>query len=573
LLNLSEKIKILDGKPIADYHRLCGIYTERGINYRIRKISGAGTKYCQIDIGIPLEMLVGGHEVRANDRTAAASYILRDFIVAAHIANEELNQSETKIDKGFFMVYKFGHKVVPNSLAVIQNEKITLSLDVKMPSSTRMNMAGGYKKGKPSASARGIISSKAVSILLHKNLLNLVEGFVERFDVERFNEEIDLYRDQQFIRSFLRKNGYVCFLGNGAILPRNGKTDYQSAKKSIPFVSPESLAVTISLPSGKSVRGMAIPRGVTVLIGDAYHGKSTILNAIQNGVYNHIKGDGREYVITDDTAQYITAEDGRSVKNTNISFFLSNLPVDTLNPYVFSTEGASSSTSQAAAVAEAVEVGCKLMLFDEDRSANNFLYKDAKIKSIIKNASTRPYLDNAPHFFAQFGISHIFVVGASGEYLKIADTALLVDKFQVTAFTDYEKECDRAGIEAYALPKTAERVVKFSALRSACLRRNVSIVNNDSVKIGGEVIRVTETIPNATYGQVAFVGLVLYRLAMWEEHNTLVKAMDMLYSKIHQDINILQQSMLLGFDKIEYVRKFDMYKLIWRARLTNVQRS
>ena len=572
-MNLSEKIKILDGKPVADYHRLCGIYTERGLEYHIRKISGGSTKYCHIDIGIPLDMLVGDYEIRASDRTAAASYILRDFIVAAHIANAELDQSESKIDKGFFMVYKFGQKVVPNSLIVIQNDKVILSLDVKMPTSTRTNMVGGHKKGKPSASARGIISSKAVRILLYKNLLKMVEDFVEQFDVEQFDEEINLYRDQQFMRGFLRKNGYACFLGNGSILPRNGKTDYQSTKKCIPFVSPESLAITIPLPSGKSVRGMAIPRGITVLIGDAYHGKSTILNAIQNGVYNHIKGDGREYVITDDTAQNINAEDGRSVKNTNISFFLSNLPVDTLDPCVFSTDSASSSTSQAAAVAEAVEVGCKLMLFDEDRSANNFLYKDAKIKSIIKNASTRPYLDNASHFFAQFGISSIIVVGASGEYLKIADTALLVDKFRVTAFTDYEKECEKAGMEAYALPKIAERVVRFSALRNACLRRDVSIVNNNSIKIGGEVIRVTEIIPNATYGQVAFVGLALYRLSMYEVRSTLVKAMDMLYSKIHQDINILQQSMLFGFDKIEYVRKSDMHKLIWRGRSIHVQRN
>ena len=140
------------------------------------------------------------------------------------------------------------------------------------------------------------------------------------------------------------------------------------------------MEINIILPNGETIGRMVIPKGITLITGDAYHGKSTILEALKEGVYNHVHGDGREYVITDESAMTIQAEGGRSIKNTDISFFLQKLPIKSILPKNFSTDNTSSSTSQAATVTEALEAGCRLMLFDEDRSANNFLYKDLLIK-------------------------------------------------------------------------------------------------------------------------------------------------------------------------------------------------
>ena len=101
---------------------------------------------------------------------------------------------------------------------------------------------------------------------------------------------------------------------------------------------------------------MGIRKGITLIVGGGYHGKSTLLKALEAGVYNHIAGDGREFVITDDTAFKLRAEDGRSITGVDISPFIKNLPnkKDTVH---FSTEDASGSTSQAANLMEALESG------------------------------------------------------------------------------------------------------------------------------------------------------------------------------------------------------------------------
>lgn len=71
---------------------------------------------------------------------------------------------------------------------------------------------------------------------------------------------------------------------------------------------------------------MGIPKGITLIVGGGYHGKSTLLQALERGVYDHIAGDGREYVITNDSAMKIRAEDGRSVEKVNIQPFIDHLP-------------------------------------------------------------------------------------------------------------------------------------------------------------------------------------------------------------------------------------------------------
>lgn len=185
--------------------------------------------------------------------------------------------------------------------------------------------------------------------------------YYSNMDAKKIQEIVELADDQQAIREQLPERGLVAFVANGAMLPRESGVSDRPMRGAVPFESPESMEVELTLPHKGKIKGMGIPEGITLIVGGGYHGKSTLLKALELGVYNHIKGDGREYVITDHTAMKIRAEDGRAVSHVNISPFINNLPngKDTVD---FSTEDASGSTSQAANVVEAVNAGCKSII-------------------------------------------------------------------------------------------------------------------------------------------------------------------------------------------------------------------
>ncbi len=184
----------------------------------------------------------------------------------------------------------------------------------------------------------------------------------------------DLAEDQYFIRCELERLGLVSFVADGSILPRESGISSRPMKGSVPFQSPDSLRMELNLPHGGRITGMGLRRGITLIVGGGYHGKSTLLKALESGVYNHVAGDGREYVITDSTAMKLRAEDGRSVQNVDISLFINDLP-NKKDTRCFSTEDASGSTSQAAAVIEGIEAGSRVFLIDEDTSATNFMVR------------------------------------------------------------------------------------------------------------------------------------------------------------------------------------------------------
>ena len=48
-------------------------------------------------------------------------------------------------------------------------------------------------------------------------------------------------------------------------------------KDGIPFCSPETMAVTFTLPHKGKIRGMGIKKGITLIVGGGYHGKSFLI--------------------------------------------------------------------------------------------------------------------------------------------------------------------------------------------------------------------------------------------------------------------------------------------------------
>lgn len=277
---------------------------------------------------------------------------------------------------------------------------------------------------------------------------------------------IDLAEDQQFIREELKRLHLTAFIANGAVLARESGVSSRPMKNGVPFASPESQKITLTLPHKGELSGMTVHEGITLIVGGGYHGKSTLLKALELGVYNHIAGDGREYVITDDTAMKLRAEDGRSINQVDISLFINDLP-NKKNTKNFSTPDASGSTSQAAAVIESWESGSRVFLIDEDTSATNFMLRDELMQQIISRDKEpiTPFIERARDLYEKAGISTIMVAGSSGAYFYIADTIIQMDCYRPVDITAATKEaCKRFGEDPtthapnFVLPERGRRL-------------------------------------------------------------------------------------------------------------------
>lgn len=265
--------------------------------------------------------------------------------------------------------------------------------------------------------------------------------FYRRLPAAKVQSVIHLAEDQQFIRSQLASLGLCAFVANGSVLPRQSGVSDRPMKDGIPFVSPKSMEITLDLPHHGPLSGMGIRRGITLIVGGGYHGKSTLLEALELGVYNHIAGDGREYVITDDSALKIRAEDGRSIKKTDISMFINNLP-NKKDTRAFYSKDASGSTSQAANVIEGMESGAKVFLIDEDTCATNFMIRDELMQRVVcrEEEPITPFIERARFLYEKCGISSILVAGSSGAYFYIADTILQMDRYVPKDITEFAKK-------------------------------------------------------------------------------------------------------------------------------------
>ena len=281
------------------------------------------------------------------------------------------------------------------------------------------------------ANGRTINATELEKILFDFLPVCVQKAFLYRnINHKELEQTIFLAEDQTYIRSQLAKRNLVAFVADGSILPRESGISSRPMKVSIPFTSPESLRVTMDLPHKGKISGMGIPEGITLIVGGGYHGKSTLLNALELGVYNHISGDGREYVITDDTALKLRSEDGRFIKDVDISMFINDLP-NKKDTRCFSTENASGSTSQAAGIIEGMEAGSKVFLLDEDTSATNFMVRDAFMQEVIarEKEPITPFLERAEDLYKKAGISTILVAGSSGAFFHIADTIIQMDSY------------------------------------------------------------------------------------------------------------------------------------------------
>ena len=307
------------------------------------------------------------------------------------------------------------------------------------------------------AAGRRAMGREAAKLLVEILPRIVALAWIERSEAEELDlcRFIDCVENQETVRRALGDLGLVAFVGEGAILPRESGASEgpMPTERARPFETPAAFLVEIAVPHadagapGRVWRGMGIPRGVVLLVGGGYHGKSTLLRALERGVVPHIPGDGRETVVTDPALVKIRAEDGRAISGVDIQGFIDHLPLlpgdaAARDTRTFSTSDASGSTSQAANIAEAIEAGATGLLLDEDTSATNFMVRDAQMQALIhpKDEPITPFLDRVRELFDLFGISTVLVMGASGDYFGVADAIIEMKAYRPRDVTERAKK-------------------------------------------------------------------------------------------------------------------------------------
>ena len=443
-------------------------------------------------------------------RITLADLLLRNF--SAQV-NHFTFRAKGSGKSGLIQVTNCGQEVLIRTACEVNENAVIARFAVGFPANGRTINAGELEK------------------ILFEYLPQCVEKsfFYRNLDEKRVKAAIELAEDQQAIRDQLTEYGLAAFVADHSVLPRESGISSRPMKQSVEFLSPESLRVTLKLPHKGSMTGMGIPKGITLIVGGGYHGKSTLLNAVELGVYNHIAGDGREYVITDESAVKLRSEDGRFIKDVDISMFISDLP-NGKDTQKFSTEDASGSTPQAAGIAESIEAGTKLLLLDEDTSATNFMVRDAFMQKVVSpdKEPITPFISRARELYEKAGISTILVAGSSGAFFHIADTIIQMDCYEPIDITKKAKDlCAQFPILAdkpkpFVFPeshrimeKDRNGAVKRRDYRSGAVKKDeperlkVKTLGVDGFVLGRQTVDLRYIEQLIDSEQTAYLGLIL----------------------------------------------------------------
>ena len=427
---LRQQLHSIHRKSYPAYKGLKGAYRFENFILSIDHVQGdpfASPSHISIQISHRDSAFPSEYYKDVLTKTTLCDYLTRQF---EQQVNRYTFRAKGSGKSGLISISRPGQEILERSACTMdaKNGDLTLRLEVGFP-----------------ANGRTVNSGELIKILF--NFLPVcvkASLFYRNLDARKLEQVRALAEDQTFIRKELAARNLTAFVANGAVLPRESGVSPLPMKDGISFVSPDSMAVTLHLPNHGPLTGMGIPCGITLIVGGGYHGKSTLLEALELGVYNHIAGDGREYVITRDDAVKIRAEDGRSIKHTDISFFINDLP-NHKDTHSFYSEDASGSTSQAANVIEALETGSHLLLIDEDTSATNFMIRDELMQRVVNRNQEpiTPFIERVQWLSDTQGISSILVAGSSGSYFHVADTILQMDHYKpvdITAFAKKEAE-------------------------------------------------------------------------------------------------------------------------------------
>jgi predicted ABC-class ATPase len=417
---LRQLLQQIDGQGYKAYKQLKGSY--RFDNFQLTIDHVQGDPFA-LPSRISLQLAPQQHGLPDQFwNSAIRRTALEDFLgraVAAAITETSKGRRGSG-HSGDILIATSGQQVLQRNAVLIDNQQLEARLLFALP-----------------GSGRSILGQQAIEMFFDE-LPQIVVSALLWYNrpQQLIQQHIEQLEDQDSLRNQLGQLNAVAFVANGSLLPRASGIDDRPLIGGIPFQAPSSLEKTVQLPNAGTISGMAIPRGVTLIVGGGFHGKSTLLQALERGVYNHIPGDGRERLATVADAVKIRAEDHRVVNQVNISPFISTLPGNRPTD-CFSTDNASGSTSQAANIIEALECNCSCLLIDEDTSATNFMIRDSRMQQLVpdRQEPITPLLHRVRELYEKEGVSTIIVTGGSGDYLAVADCVIMLDNYLVTEVT------------------------------------------------------------------------------------------------------------------------------------------
>ncbi|WP_083431786.1 ABC-ATPase domain-containing protein [Actinomyces urinae] len=518
--DLIDRFHEIDGRNYGQYKSVVGDYDYGDFTLHIDRVqsdpyappSQLRATASPVKMGIPEDLL----DTREK-RVAVADFLAREFAK---------NSSKTPEIR----IARCGQEILERSYASVDKSTVEVRFQCQFPARGRTIM--------------GRSMARLADVDIPYTVMDTFDFVSEDAaqHLANLRRHVETYVDYQALQAALADNGWIGFVANESVLARrSGISDYPM-DEAVRFTSPGSLEQTVSLPHAGEVKGMALKPGITVIVGGGYHGKSTLLNALQRGVYAHVPGDGRELVAVVPSAVKIRAEDGRAVTSVDVSAFINDLPggADTA---AFSTENASGSTSQAASIVEAVEVGCPVLLVDEDTSATNLMIRDERMRALVADEKEpiTPFVDRIGGL-ARAGVSTILVMGGSGDYLDVADLVLMMDSYVAYDVTQKAREVveaqPRERMDVEDFPAVKQRAMlplkahggkaktKSKGLDTISLdRQDIDVSNVEQIVDGGQTEAIAWAIRALTDGE---------RATAFNGETTLAQALEALDEIIEQ---------------------------------------
>jgi len=522
---LRALLERLDGKGYKAYQDIRGVYRAGQIELAIDHVQGDPfASPSRVRLMAPVSALNLPEHASEVRRMALENYLAR----RARAIIPGLGVRRTGTGKSNQIFVDAGEQeVMPRSACRIFGDRVELRLSVGLP-----------------AVGRTILGRSAAE-LLTEALPRLARATLWISDLSEAEHFVDVVEDAHALREQLRPNGLVAFVGDDSILPRESGVSQRPLKgRVVPFRSPRELRVELDTPNSGKVVGMGIPEGVTLIVGGGFHGKSTLLSALARGVYDHVPGDGRERVVARADAVKIRAEDGRRIVGVNLSPFIHDLPLGR-STRCFTTDDASGSTSQAANILEAVEVGAGLLLMDEDTCATNFMVRDRAMRELVPQEAEPivPLIDRIRQLYEEAGISSILVVGGAGDYFEVADTVIWMHEYRPEVVTSRAKEIASRYEQHVGSPPDAWRPptprvpVPASIDPTRGDRTKVKARGTEEVGFGYESIDLRQVEQIVDPSQTRFIGDALVyalRAGIIDGKRTISEVLDQLEAHIRE---------------------------------------
>ncbi|WP_300957528.1 ABC-ATPase domain-containing protein [Faecalibaculum rodentium] len=522
--DLKEILRRIEGRPYPAYKDTRGTYAFGPFLLSIDHVQGdpfaapSDVSVLVKDPGFPSDILR-----TRQTRIAAEDRILRFFGQALH---RQSRPGKGSGKSGKLSVTRPGQEILERtSCHLYEDGSVRVRFNIGFPANGRRILARELER----------ILFVTLPTVVNESLI--YKNYTPKMK-EELQETWQLAMDQTAIRDQLKALDLAAFVADGSILPRESGVSQKPMQEAVAFAAPESLAVEVETPFRGRIRGLGIRKGVTLIAGGGYHGKSTLLEALERGVYDHIAGDGRELVITDETAVKSRAEDGRSVQDVNISGFITNLP-NGKDTVAFSTEDASGSTSQAAGLAEAIEAGTKTLLMDEDTSAANFMIRDNLMQEVVHGDQEPiiPFMDRVRELYEKDGISTILVAGSSGAFFSKADTVIQMDQYVPLDITEKAKDAAKAYVfrEKENLQPFDCRSVRIPHRVKESERSKVRSRGMDTISVDRQDIDMRYVEQLVDPEQLAAIGqlLKLANREIVDDSRTLTEVVDVLEDRMN----------------------------------------